>query len=109
MIYEVSMRRSLVISIAVAFISSDIPQGIESIDHEIELLTTQLHQLRMKSMHEDIHGQKYMLEQWGEFATQTEKAEKSSQNAHKIEKKLRELTIQRELLLNQQTSSPKSF
>ena len=102
------MQRSLVLCIAAAFISLDNPQRLESINHEIELLTTQLHQLRMKAMQEDIHGQKYMLEQWGKFANQTEQSEKSIHDAHKIEEKLRELTIQRDILLNQQTSSPKS-
>ncbi len=77
---------------------------LEAIEKELSELDKQLHGYRLKEMNIEIEGQNNFLEEWPEFAKDMKEAEKMQNKETQIEKRINELLIQKQALLEKPMS-----
>lgn len=80
---------------------TDSSSQIQVIDSELELLRKKQHQLRLKSMQEEINNQPLMFEQWGKYADHIKESEKYEEKAHQVQQQIDILTAKRNQLFQE--------
>ena len=72
---------------------------IEQVNADISNVRKKIHTDRMKEMDEEIHGQRFMLDEWKEYSDNLEKVEKIQDEEADLQKQLNDLLDERARLL----------
>jgi hypothetical protein len=79
--------------------------SLQTIDQQIEILSQQLHEARLKAMQEEINSQPLMFEEWGKFAKHIKNVEAYETEAERIQNEIDQLKEQRQRLIDLQPPS----
>lgn len=74
---------------------------LSEVDSQLKVLHQKLHELRLKSMQEEISGQSSMFEEWAKFADHMKLSEKYEEEAKHVQRQIEELETKRKLLEGQ--------